>query len=124
MMEPGAAPAAAARNCGTGGPRDPIGRHYDRPAGSLLDWDWPQGLVPGNAEPGAGNRRSGAPRGVASLAREATRLAMRVGRLRQPPGGLRQAPAFLGAPLPLGSVEWDDGVPGAAKNTGGAALAN
>jgi diguanylate cyclase (GGDEF)-like protein len=31
--------------------------HYDPSAGSLLDWDWPNRLVPGNADPGNRNRR-------------------------------------------------------------------
>jgi hypothetical protein len=35
-----AAPAGVARSLALGRPRDPIGRHYDRSAGSLLDWDW------------------------------------------------------------------------------------
>jgi hypothetical protein len=47
-----------------GRPWDPIGGHYDPSAGSLLDWDWPEGLVPGNADPGNRNRRDGAPRGA------------------------------------------------------------
>jgi hypothetical protein len=45
-------------------PGDPIEGHYDPSAGSVLDWDWPQGLVPGNADPGNRNRRDGAPKGA------------------------------------------------------------
>jgi hypothetical protein len=59
-----AVPAGGARNPVPGRPREPIGRHYDRSAGSLLDWDWPIRLVPGNADPGNRNRRRGAPRGA------------------------------------------------------------
>jgi hypothetical protein len=35
----------------SGGSGTPPGRHYDRSAGSLLDWDWAQALVPGSAAP-------------------------------------------------------------------------
>ena len=31
--------------------REPTGGHYDPSARSSLDWDWPQGLVPGSADP-------------------------------------------------------------------------
>ena len=38
-MGEGVAPAGEARNLAPGRPRDPTGRHYDRSAGCLLDWD-------------------------------------------------------------------------------------
>jgi len=52
MMEQDAAPAGKLRKLALGRPRDPPGRHYDRSAGSLLDWDWPACLVPGSSDPG------------------------------------------------------------------------
>ncbi len=48
----GAAPAGGVRTPAPGRPGTPTGGHYDPSARSSLDWDWPQGLVPGSADPG------------------------------------------------------------------------
>ena len=75
--------------------------------------------TPGNADPGTEKPRSGAPRGASPLAsgedtpRQACRAASPAAQ------GASQAPAFFGAPRPLtGRDDGDDGLPGAAKNTG------
>jgi hypothetical protein len=44
-----AAPAALPRKQGLGRPRDPPWRHYDRCAGSRLDWDWLRWLTAAEA---------------------------------------------------------------------------
>jgi hypothetical protein len=62
-MEPGAAPAAAARNRSTGRPRDPTGRYYGRSARSSLHWPRANAGFKKRG-PGDRNRRSGAPRGA------------------------------------------------------------
>ena len=73
MVGPDAAPAALPRKQGLGRPRDPPGRHYDRPARSSLGWDWPkagnarQGLVPGSADLGTYVRRPKGRRGDAAM---------------------------------------------------------
>jgi hypothetical protein len=140
-----AAPAAAARNRGTGRSRDPTGGHYDPSARSSLDravsgllgrrrsavlsrrrqnprkeetWTWKRG-------PGIRNRRQWSAERRLPADRKAgrTRLASVSGGSRRAAQGVSQAPAFPGAPLPSGGVDCDDGLPGAAKNTGGGALA-
>ena len=109
-----AAPAGGARNPALGRPRDPTGRHYGRSAGSLLYW------LRANAGfkkrgPGDRNRRDGAPRGAHPSPRVPALRQARIVRMR------------LAALHPLGMAEGDrreDGLPGAAKNTGGGALAS
>ena len=130
--ERGAAPAGGARNPALGRPRDPIGGHYDLSARSSLDWEWtngcrtaevslarkgvtprPAGPVhkPGNADPRtekppwrAERRRTFARR--CAHKEWSRRLA------RHPPRfveGTKEMPRERGE---------DDGLPGAAKNTG------
>jgi hypothetical protein len=59
-------PCLASRD--SGGPGTPPWRHYDRCAGSRLDWDWSkaanrrQCLVPGSADLGTCRRPKGSPR--------------------------------------------------------------
>ena len=74
MVGSDAAPAGRFRKPALGRPRDPPGRHYDRSAGSRLDWDRltsgniRAGGVSGSADLGQ-NRRDGAPAGVRLFAR-------------------------------------------------------
>jgi hypothetical protein len=76
-----AAPAGVVRSHALGRPRDPIGGQYDPSAGSLLDWDWPKGLVPGNADLGSRNRRDGAERRyVLATARDKVSMTRRLAR--------------------------------------------
>ena len=56
MVGSDAAPAGVVRNHALGRPRDPPGRHYDRSAGSRLDWDWPKAA---NSLQGARPRKRG-----------------------------------------------------------------
>ena len=116
-MKPGAAPAVAARNRGTGRPRDPIGGHYDPSAGSLLDWDWRKCLVPGNADPGAKNRRGGAPRGAPPSPRRRRASPGVSGGFAGRPGACAKPPRFS-ALRSLKGRRRDDGVPGAGKEYG------
>ena len=102
----GAAPARGVRCPAPGTPREPIGRHYDRSARSSLDWDWRQCLVPGNADPGKRNRRDGAPAGARTSATVCGKTYDWCAIRRSIPS------AFCRREKP------DDGLPGAAKNTG------
>ena len=49
MVGADAAPAASPRKRRLGRLRDPPGRHYDRSAGSRLDWDWLTRITPADA---------------------------------------------------------------------------
>src|SRR5262249_43973648 len=54
----GAAPARVVRSHAPGRPRDPTGRHDDRSAGSLLDWDFATRITPGARQvPGSADLR-------------------------------------------------------------------
>ena len=77
MVGSDAAPAALPRKQGLGTSRDPPVRHYDRSAGSRLDWDWRkaansvQRLVPGSADLGPEGGSQGRPENAAMERRPA-----------------------------------------------------
>ena len=87
-----------------GQPRDPTGRHYDRSAGSLLDWDRASRITPGKLHvPGSADlglsflpwreasAASGAPEGgarIAMFASIAARATKRMARLLSVSGSL------------------------------------
>ena len=83
-------------------------------------------MVPSEARPGRRqDAASGAPGGALPLCQAgATRLASASGGFAsRPRGTIASAPRFPALRFPRGGVEMDDGLPGAAKNTGGGALA-
>jgi hypothetical protein len=118
-----AAPAASSRKRRLGRAWEPSGRHYDRPAGSRLDWDWREAansrrsLVPGSAGLGTcrgsrdrrKNAADGAPVGASLFARDSRAARRGMKTLRRP--ALR--------PLrPCRRAERRDGSPRATKNRG------
>jgi hypothetical protein len=121
-----AAPAGGVRCPAPGRSRDPTGRHYGRSAGSLLDWDWLDCLVPGSADPGTEKPPGGAPGGASPFANGEGTPRQRVGRLRQPLGRPRKPPRFPALRSPFSGARLvapkgrggKDGVPGADQEYG------
>jgi hypothetical protein len=114
MMEQDAAPAGGdGRTPAPGRPGNPSGGHYDPSASSSLDWDWP------NA-----SSQEARTRGLCLWPRPEARAALE---RREAPAfskgnaARRKDPVRRSVLHPLGFSEGrkrEDGVPGAAKNTG------
>jgi len=133
-MEPGAAPAAAARNRGTGRPRVAVRPYYGGlPLMAGRGTDEGRRKLPGSGRgippvrarkhgPGDWNRRSGAPRGAPPSPRRRRASPGVSGGFASRPGGLASLRVSRRS-APSRGRRMEDGVPGAAKNTGGGVLA-